>query len=172
MTTERRIFRYFGTIDSERALIANTAPTVKWAIELVFGVEAYKVKLVAKKLTRFHTHRHFIAYFGATEHEAVQAHLGRMATGVNVRMENDINRAIIFDTHRSVNAHLCNNHYTVTLDLEPMKAIPQDNGQAISYDVEAPVNPSITPRRSRREARRSGTPPTSGTPAKAPSTVR
>jgi len=168
MTTQQRIFRYFGTIDSERALVTQTAPTVKSAIESAFGVEAYKVKLVGKKLTRFHTFRHFIAYFGVPEHEAVQEWMDsrKKLSWIEQPTEPDIHRIVFWDTRNA--DHRCRNHYTVTLDINPLKPIPQDSGLAISYNVVAPTNPSITPR---REARRQS-PPTSGTPAQAPSTVR
>lgn len=166
-TTERRIFRYFGSIDAERALHGSARGIIEKAIETEFGVTPYKVKMVAKKLTRFHTYRHFIAYFNADQHGKVREVLDACDMVV---VENRTERVVFHDSRNSDRP--CPNHYRVTLDLNPMKAIPQDNGLAISYDVEAPVNPSITPRRSRREARRSNTPPTSGTPAQAPSTVR
>lgn len=107
-------FRYFGTLESESALYTSAQPVIIDALAERFHVEPIKVKMVAKKLTRFHRHRHFIAYFEEDEHQAVQEVIAKSG-----RLVNDVlgDRYLVEDIP---------NRYRIIIDLKPMKALPND----------------------------------------------
>jgi hypothetical protein len=166
MNNQQHIFRYWGTIDMSKALVGETPDAVKKAYAIHFGVAPYKIKMVGRKLTRFHTHRHFIAYFGRDTHPRLRQKLDALVTSVDCHDENGTMRFTFY-----VGAT-----YHVTTDYQPMKPLPQDMGHAISYDVVAPTTPTVKHRKRKRNRRGSQLniviPPTSGTPAASPLEVR
>lgn len=167
METGRYIYRYWGTIDMTKALVHQTPDAIKHAYTHYFGVTPYKVKLVGKKLTRYHTHRHFIAYFGLDTHHLLRKKLDKTGSPIGASGLHSENGKLRFKFWYGDN-------YTVTTDYDPLKAISTDLGQGMSTDVEAPTTESLTPRRAKRRARRAriSLPPSAGTPAVSPLEVR
>ena len=165
MNNKQFIFRYWGTIDMSKALVHQTPDAIKRAYALHFGVTPYKVKMVGRKLTRYHTHRHFIAYFGLDTHPMLRQKLDAAGTS-ECHDENGTVRLTFW----------FGDDYTVTTDYMPLKSLPQDLGQAMSYDVEAPTTPRVKHRKRNRHRRVSRQqvviPPTAGTPAGSPLEVR
>lgn len=172
METTTHIFRYWGTIEGNRALHGATPDIVKQAFKTEFGVKPFKIKMVGRKLTRFHTHRHFIAYFDATSNIRIKRQLDLvMAVGVQCFHENG---ALRHTFHRSQTVALPVCEFELTVDCTPLKALPNDLGEGMTYDVEAPVTASLTPRKAKRRQRQAQriTPPSVGTPAASPLEVR
>ena len=176
--TQQNIFRFMGTIEAEHEISTITKAIAVDALEWRFSVTPYKVKVVAKKLTRFQLRRHFIAYFDATQYGKLRQQLDTMR-GIS-HLEHGTERVLFHDTHVLPRLALRYGiHHRVVLDMEPLRVIPQDMGEPIDYDVEAPVTASITPRRNRRRGgathavvAKPVTPPSSGTLASAPLRVR
>lgn len=169
MSNKQFIFRYWGTIDMHKALVHQTPDAVKRAYTLYFGVTPYKVKMVGRKLTRYHTHRHFIAYFGLDTHAMLRQKLDVAGTEIGTSGCHDENGTVRF-------TFWLGDNYNVTTDYMPLKPLPQDLGQAMAYDVEAPTTPTVKHRKRNRHRRVSRQqvviPPTSGTPAESPLEVR
>ena len=167
METTRYIFRYWGTIDMTKAMVHQTPDAVKKAYTLYFGVTPYKVKMVGRKLTRYHTHRHFIAYFGLDTHKMLRQKLSKAGTPIGASELHSENGVLRFKFWYG-------DDHTITTDYEPLKQISSDLGQGMSTDVEAPTTESVTPRRAKRRNRqaRISLPPSAGTPALSPVEVR
>lgn len=160
MTQTRHIYRFWGTVDATQALHHNTAkPVIHDAMLAKFGVAPYRVKMLAKKLTRFHTHRHFIAYFDAVGGERVSEVLG---TSSLAHEENGIMRVTFYTVTRP------DQHIKVTLDMAPLKPLPQDMGEAVNYDTMAPA---VVTKGFTHQATSSPTIPSSGAKAGTPRRV-
>lgn len=170
METTRYIYRMWGTIESTNGLYGAGSQIATNCIRDRFGVTPYRVKMIGKKLTKNHTHRHFIAYFTKDDYPRLSQTLK-----ANQHLCHDENNVKRWAFHRSDSPVA---GLVVTFDHSPLKALPADNGQGGSYDVIAPTEPSLTPRRSndsRRKRNRQAqisTPPSAGTPASLPFEVR
>jgi len=108
---KQHTFRYFGTIDSERALYGTSTERITDALNDRFGVTPIRIKMVAKKLTRFHTYRHFIASFDGAGHHTIQKLIDQLPL-VN---ENGVDRREVL-----------NHNIRVIIDQAPLKVITND----------------------------------------------